>query len=57
MENVYWPFPSSMPPVKTPKAKNTGIKFPKSVEEFSEGDKLLVRIRKEGKGWEETKKA
>lgn len=44
-----------MTPVKNPKGKAN--KFPESWDEFSEGDKLIVNLRKEGKKWDEVEKA
>ena len=43
----------------TPKSTSKGkpIKVPESYDEFSASDKLLVNLRKEGKGWEEVEKA
>jgi len=43
----------------TPKSTSKGkpIKVPESYDEFSASDKVLVHLRKEGKGWEEVEKA
>jgi hypothetical protein len=51
-------------PAKTTKAKATpkktpakGNKFPESSEEFTDGDRLILSMRKDGKGWDEINEA
>lgn len=49
-------------PSKTPKSASKATprargQFPQGFDEFTDGDKLLVRMKKEGKNWEEIEPA
>ncbi len=42
---------------ESPKKRRAKVAMPKSQDEFSDADKLLVKLRKEGKTWSEIAKA